>query len=549
MMPVAYSRRIAALLLRFAIWIAPHDILDWGRGMLSELNHVQGNWAALIWAVGGAGVLAKHALLSVILPGSHRRTISFASELFAKEGPMRKTTLAAIVACAVASLLFFLAPVFRQAFHVSLAQWNDVFHIRLTLRYQESDLELEALARKAERNHDAEGMAFVAIHHWNKSESVRLADEAVHLDPKLTWIYAVVAVQHSSLPEIDRWVSELEQWDSQNALPHIIVAEKIDIDQVVHKNIPHRVQEQSLAWHNALATAFQSPKIDDYFGRLKDLDRRVLLRYHIDDPFRAVANVCRRLPSYTAQDTSRYAKALLESGQTMEARGDRKGALGKYWAVARFFQMLGPSGGFFVRRELQEAYKRLEALSEKEGNNAEAAFYASLADQLGQDAEKELTSRLNSFRGSDLSHWNAFLVRLSGLTMLLCGGLLTTCALAVIVRGRSLRLSSLLPSRLTLTLGFGGAVGLLLSNAMLYVSYRPYAEILQRFIRNGDESGLSELSDFLASTRVPLGAQGFIHVWEFVFYFWFGITLLCILALLLAALRHFQHRTRANATI
>jgi hypothetical protein len=83
MMPVAYPRRIAALLLRFAIWISPHDTLDWGRGMLSELNHVQGNWAALIWAVGGAGVLAKHALVSVILPGSHRRTISSASELFA----------------------------------------------------------------------------------------------------------------------------------------------------------------------------------------------------------------------------------------------------------------------------------------------------------------------------------------------------------------------------------------------------------------------------------------------------------------------------------
>jgi hypothetical protein len=73
MMPVAYPRRIAALLLRFAIWIAPHDILDWSRGMLSELNHVQGNWAVLIWAVGAAGVLAKRALLSVILPGSHRR--------------------------------------------------------------------------------------------------------------------------------------------------------------------------------------------------------------------------------------------------------------------------------------------------------------------------------------------------------------------------------------------------------------------------------------------------------------------------------------------
>ncbi len=42
MMPAAYPRRIAALLLRFAIWIAPHDSLDWGRGTLGELNMCKG---------------------------------------------------------------------------------------------------------------------------------------------------------------------------------------------------------------------------------------------------------------------------------------------------------------------------------------------------------------------------------------------------------------------------------------------------------------------------------------------------------------------------
>src|SRR5580692_8059314 len=107
MIPAAAPRSVAILLLRFAIWIAPHDTLDWGRGMLSELNHVEGNWSALIWSIGGAGVLAKHAILAAILPGAHRRTVSTASELFEKEGPMRKNTLAAIAICTAASLLFF----------------------------------------------------------------------------------------------------------------------------------------------------------------------------------------------------------------------------------------------------------------------------------------------------------------------------------------------------------------------------------------------------------------------------------------------------------
>jgi len=33
---------------------------------------------------------------------------------------------------------------------------------------------------------------------------------------------------------------------------------------------------------------------------------------------------------------------------------------------------------------------------------------------------------------------------------------------------------------------------------------------------------------------------------SFVFYFWFGVVLLCIFALLVAVLRRFQHRTRGQ---
>jgi hypothetical protein len=211
--------------------------------------------------------------------------------------------------------------------------------------------------------------------------------------------------------------------------------------------------------------------------------------------------------------------------------------------------MLGPAGGFFLRRDLQEIYKRLGTISQAEGNNVEAAFYGSLAEQTDRALHAELISLRNRSTGSDVSHWNASLVKTSGLVVLFSGGLLLTCALAVIVRGKSFRLSALRPGRLTLVVGLCGAIGALLASAVLYVSYRPYAEILQRFIHNGDETSLTELSGFLDAAQLPLGAQGFLDVWQFVFYFWFGVLLLCIFALLVAVLRHFQHRTRANAAI
>lgn len=111
--------------------------------------------------------------------------------------------------------------------------------------------------------------------------------------------------------------------------------------------------------------------------------------------------------------------------------------------------------------------------------------------------------------------------------------LVLTYAFTAIVRGRSLRLSSLRPGQLNVGLGLGGAIGSLLSSAMLYASYKPYAEILQRFIRADDDSRLPELSEFLANAQVLLGAAYFKQLPDFVFYFWAGVTTLCAAALVL----------------
>jgi|HubBroStandDraft_4_1064222.scaffolds.fasta_scaffold05574_5 hypothetical protein len=558
-MPADWPRALAILLLRFGIWIAPHDTLDWGHGMLSELNHVEGNWSALIWAFGGAGVLAKHAMLALVLPGSHRRTASSASELFAKEIPMRKPALAVIASCVVASLLFFLAPVFRQAFRVSLAQWHEVLHVDRWLADTETGPELDALAKKAEQNRDPEGLAFVANRHPNQTQRARFADEAVHLDPNLTWIYGVAGIAYLSPSEIDRRISLLKQWEPEDALPHLLAADKIGVRVTYSKEFPQGKLEENPAWEKEMSAAFQSPKLDTYRDRQKQLDQRVLSRYRIDDPFQATASEdWYGFPSYGIWGCSRYAQLLLESGQTLESRGDRKAASEKYWEVAHFGQMMGDGAGitFFMRENMKDAYGRLGALSQMEGNNAAAAFYTSLADQFDKAVDKRRLLLDNRIQGSDVSHWNAFLVRLSGLVMLFCTALLLLCGLGVVIRNRSLKLGSLHPSRATLALGFSAAVGSLLSSAILFVSYRPYAELLQRSLSKGDDTQLFELSAFLRDTQLPIGSQfnlgpgsWYVGSSRVVFYFWLALTILCALAFLIAVLRHFHHRTRANATI
>jgi hypothetical protein len=406
--------------------------------------------------------------------------------------------------------------------------------------------------RKAEQNHDAEALAFVALRTWDRSESARLADEAVRLDPNLTWVYASAGTFYLPSSSADR-ISALERWDPQNALPHLIVAQKIGQNVISNKESPLGKAQGNPGWQDAMEAAFQSPKLDTYVDRRKSLDRRVLARYHVDDPFQVVSyGDWYGLPSYSSWYSSSYAESLLDAGKSFEARGDRKAALDKYWTIARFGQLMGVNREFLMRKQLKEAYARLATLSQLEGDQAGAAFYAALADQLDKAWENQLTSWRNTSRGSDVSQWNAFLVRLSGLLILLFGFLLALCVLGLVIRSRLVKATLLRPSGLTLALGCVAAVGALLASAILFVSYWPYSHVLQRFVKAGDEAGLPELSNFLGNSQLPLGSglrigSWYVGVGDTVFYFWGAVTTLCVFALLVALLRHFQTRLRHAA--
>ena len=534
-----FPRRLAAALLQSAISIAPADTLDWGRAMLGELWHVEGNWSAFFWSLGSAGVLAKHTLVALIFPSGSRPTIPSGGDLFSREVPMRKPALAIIASCVLASLLFFLAPVFRQAFRISLAQWHYILHIESPANRR--DPQLEALAREAEQNHDAEALAFLAVRYPNEVQRTRYADEAVRLNPGFTWVYATAGSYDRRDFGRER-VEALLRWDPDNALPHLIAAQQIGQRVTFSKEFPRGKIEPNPGWEEAMATAFQSPKLDTYLDRLKHLDRLVLARYHLNDPLRAPSYSYERwygLPSYGPWYSSVYAQSLLDSGRTLEARGDVKAAFAQYATIARFGQLIGVDRGYLLRKQLEEAYARLEVLSQKNGNSAQARFYATVADSLDRAWEDLLASWRRPFE-NDVTRWNAFLVRLSGLLMLFFGGVLVLCFAGVMIRSRSVRLVSLRPSALTLALAFGSAVGVVLSSAFLFASYWPYSYALKRFVSAGDESGLSNLADFVGGAQVPLGA-GF-RIPERVFYFWSGVAILCALALLFAIVRHLQTR-------
>jgi hypothetical protein len=92
------------------------------------------------------------------------------------------------------------------------------------------------------------------------------------------------------------------------------------------------------------------------------------------------------------------------------------------------------------------------------------------------------------------------------------------------------------------------AVGLLLSSATVYLTYRPYWYIFQRAILNGDRSQTRDFRDFLMATQwlSGVGPHSYLLV-NLPFYFWTGVTLLGVIGLALILLRHFLGRPHAHA--
>jgi hypothetical protein len=162
---------------------------------------------------------------------------------------------------------------------------------------------------------------------------------------------------------------------------------------------------------------------------------------------------------------------------------------------------------------------------------------------------QESSSRYRRFNGNQVARWDADLGRRSGAVMLLSCALLVATLFAVLLRSRSLRLSSLRPGRLAIALGVSSSAALFVSSVVLRLIYQPYFEISQHFVRDGDETGLTNLRDFLGHAYAPIGSGWLNPRQDYSSYFWFAVIVFCALALLVAVLRYFQARPRANATI
>ncbi|MGH9326712.1 MAG: hypothetical protein ACRD2B_08525 [Terriglobia bacterium] len=523
--------------------MAPPDVRDWGHAMLNELPYVESAWAAVLWAAGSAIVLARYALVrrgQAIMPDGG---------LFARNVSLRKVALIASAVYVLAALLFFAAPPFRQGLRVSLAPWKAVLHAGGEL----GQSKVYAVGKRAEARHDADGLVFAAARVSNASEAARWADEAVRINPKLIWAYAVVALRHPEISEIHRWIPALERWQPANALFPLIAAESTGSRSAEGARNSGAAEGESahsggMAWQQAMAAAFKSSQFDDYRGRLEVLDRRVMGKYGFSGPEEVIAGEQGLLPPRCFVEARRYARSLLESGDRLERRGDGQSAEAKYWSVARFGQALACQAcGNYERwagTTLQwMAYQRLEEVAEKQGNAGEATLLAYLGKKFDPTTGDAAAALRKSVFGDYVAKRNAFVLQISALMMLIFAGLLASTAVLLIAGWRSRKRSRRSARGVMVFVTLTSAVGFLLSSATVYLTYRPYWYLLQGELLKSSTGESSGIRSFLAAIRrLPAVDRGILL--NLPVYFWAAVILAAVAVLTLIFLRHLRSPPR-----
>jgi hypothetical protein len=340
-------------------------------------------------------------------------------------------------------------------------------------------------------------MAFAAMHLPPGKESLQLADEAVKLNPNLTWIYMALAQQMDPGPVSDDLIGRVVRWDPDNAAPRLAAADAL-------RGVPRQVDlvmnpqaDLPGPWLQKMAAAFAAPKYDTYLATHLDLERSVMRRRKVGEPMMAMdALYSHGFPNMLL--LRGYTRHVLSASQKEEAAGQVDLAWQSCWAVAKFGHIISLRAHTNIERlagaSLQlDAFERLQVLAEKKHNREAGTLMAAHSEELRLLQRSIMTgpesSWMTSYRDAKVSQTALVL-------MMISLGLLIAISLIWTLRRILPGTTTLRPSRL-LPFGAGAsAAGLAASSLTIYLCYQPFAEVFTRFMARRGEDGAEALYAF-----------------------------------------------------
>lgn len=388
-------------------------------------------------------------------------------------------------ACFLALAIFLalgLVPSFRQALDASAGAYGFSSHLF-------SREKLQALAERGVKNHDARLIAFSALHLEDEFAASQFAEQAIALDPSLTWVGTRFIAADRSPKDArvnhEAWAKRVIAWDPENAVPRLLASEALYRGAIPDGSLGPAYDPQiarlaeTTPWAEQMRAAFEAPRYDAYNQRRFELVVGVLNSLGTTGTEPMVWDSARALliPDFT--QIQRYAALVTgKLGPDEERAGRFEQAAKLYWSVARFGEHMEEGSEWVWERtyawRLQaSAYASLATLAERRGNAEEKAAYLLLSEH----AEKARAAAISMHEQTMRTRWEsagraAIVAWCSAWAMLLSAlGCVAWVALAGF-RGEARMLGGWQGA---LALGTSYAPGMLLAaSAVFYCTALPY---------------------------------------------------------------------------
>ncbi len=319
-----------------ALW--PADTRDWALAMQAELPQMESTQQSLQWLAGGIMSLGK-AWWNGAISSDNKKDLA----------PVKKPGILAVSLSLAALAAFLFMPSVHEGFTAVASSWRQ--------DYYGDQPNFQRMAREAEANPDAKTLAFLSARMSTPEENARLADEAVAIDPSLTWIYIKGAGSnyvYSQISEKRAWTHKLEAWDPDNAMPYLMQA-AVRSHEIFYANNLHISNELLIAdpaWRADMEKAFAAPRYDSYYDRGMDLQQSVLKAHNLRQPDDVARGIAESYGPGLGQAQT-FSKLLLTQAKAAQQKGDTATAAHLAWSILQFTERTRPTvHGIYALRTL-----------------------------------------------------------------------------------------------------------------------------------------------------------------------------------------------------
>jgi hypothetical protein len=536
-------QRLSASTAKLIVRLWPGETKDWGRAFQAELTEIESPWQSFRWLLGGVMLLARERFKSFFR--SFGRPVGIPAggnlELLVKQSSQVPRTPRIITALfLLTSAAILLHPEVRTALRgivrayinpdEETSRWSSVHQLR----------------KEAESTHDPKLFALLSLLSSDDAERLRLADQAIALDPSFTWVDYENVRSNSSLSLLDaKRLARLESWDPENAAVLLLSTEKV-FESSISKALYYKGVDASLVkaphaaeWLDGMNRAFAARRYDNYLARIDHLLRDVSATHPRLDPDIAAFVLPReRIPNLW--NIQVFGKWLVLQGKEAEQRGDLTEASNNYWTAVRFGVLLRQANTFTIERLIgasvgKEAILRLQSLLEKtQPRQAEILAYP-LAEW----------SRIDPSPWRDLwasFEWSGLSVQLAA-TSIFVFAIFSVFSLfvSILARRASSENRGTLPTLASWTIDACPPL-LLLSSAALYFLYHPFAQIYSRYLHiPSSPPAREQLESALFVSHLPWLRESFMSA-DFTFRFWFATTTILVFVVIALLGRMFLRR-------